>query len=247
MAVGLGPFEYDGDVLQFTGFANKAVFTVAPFATTYNEDLKLISIGWQTAQDFSAGVKLCDLCFKVIGEGDCTVTGKPVVKNEAAKDISSSVPKPSASVSASLKSITGLTFSSASYTYDGTEKALAVSGTLPAGASVAYTNERATAAGTYNATAPVTCEGYSTLNLTATLTIRPKELKIDGLRARNKTYDATDAATLTGGTLTGVLTGDTVSAAIPTAGKFASVDAGTGIAVSIDPITLTGATRAATP
>ena len=46
--------------------------------------------------------------------------------------------------------ITGVTLSNAEYTYDGTEKSVSISGTLPYGATVSYTNEKATDAGTYN-------------------------------------------------------------------------------------------------
>ena len=73
----------------------------------------------------------------------------------------------------SLLTITGVTFPGKTVVYDGTEQSLAVEGTLPTGASVVYTNEKATDAGTYNATAAITCEGYNPLALTATLTISP--------------------------------------------------------------------------
>ena len=40
--------------------------------------------------------------------------------------------------------ITGITFAGAEFTYDGTEKSIAIAGTLPEGVSVAYANEKAT-------------------------------------------------------------------------------------------------------
>ena len=70
---------------------------------------------------------------------------------------------PEASVIAKMKDITDISFDGAEYTYDGTEKSISVKGNLPAGAKVEYTNEKATNAGTYNATAKITCEGYNDL------------------------------------------------------------------------------------
>lgn len=77
----------------------------------------------------------------------------------------------SETVEPQLNTFTGITFANATYTYDGTEKSVTISGTLPQGASVAYTNNSATKAGTYDATATLTCNGYETKTLNATLTI----------------------------------------------------------------------------
>lgn len=71
------------------------------------------------------------------------------------------------------KTIEGVTLDNATHTYDGTQKAVAVSGALPEGVTVAYTNATATDAGTYNVTAVLSGEGYKTLTLTSTLTITP--------------------------------------------------------------------------
>ena len=72
--------------------------------------------------------------------------------------------------------ITGITFEGAEYTYDGTEKALEIDGTLPEGVSVSYSNQKATNAGTYNAVATLSGEGYNTLTLNATLTINKADI-----------------------------------------------------------------------
>lgn len=74
------------------------------------------------------------------------------------------------------KTIEGVTLDAATHTYDGTPKTAAVSGTLPEGVSVAYTNATATDAGTYNVTAVLSGQGYKTLTLTSTLTIHPASL-----------------------------------------------------------------------
>ena len=86
----------------------------------------------------------------------------------------------------SLLTITGVTFPGKTAVYDGTEQVLAVEGELPAGASVVYTNEKATDAGTYAATAAITCEGYNPLTLTATLTISPAT--ITGVTLSNASF-----------------------------------------------------------
>ena len=74
------------------------------------------------------------------------------------------------------KTITGVTYESATFTYDGTEKVLTVSGTVPEGVTVAYTNNKGTNAGTYNAQAVLSGTGYKTLTVSATLTINKAEL-----------------------------------------------------------------------
>ena len=67
--------------------------------------------------------------------------------------------------------ITGITFVGATYTYDGTEKSLTITGDLPNGVAVNYTNNTATNAGTYTAVASLTGEGYNPLTLTTQLVI----------------------------------------------------------------------------
>ncbi|MCD8285745.1 MAG: hypothetical protein LUD50_00740 [Clostridia bacterium] len=105
--------------------------------------------------------------------------------------------------SSTLNSFTGITFEDATYTYDGTEKTIEISGTLPTGATVTYTNNTATNEGVYNATATLVCDGYNTTTLNATLTIK--------------------ALTFTGITLdgyTGTYNGDEHTIAIATTGEL---------------------------
>ncbi len=74
------------------------------------------------------------------------------------------------------------------------------------------------------------------------LTITAKSVSVTGLTATAKTYDGTTDVALSGGELTGVLTGDTVSATYPTAGTAAQKNVGTQ-AVTYTAITLTGADK----
>ncbi|MEN7548784.1 SBBP repeat-containing protein [Rapidithrix thailandica] len=75
--------------------------------------------------------------------------------------------------------LAGVTFSDASYTYDGSERSLVVEG-LPAGASVTYQNNEQTNAGSYtvNAMLDPGVASCSPVTLTATLTIEkaPQEI-----------------------------------------------------------------------
>jgi filamentous hemagglutinin family protein len=77
-----------------------------------------------------------------------------------------------------------------------------------------------TDAGNYSLTQPTGLTGN----------ITPAPLTVAGTLVTSKTYDGGIVATLTGGTLTGVYSGDTVTLA--QSGTFASPHAGTGIAVT---------------
>lgn len=81
----------------------------------------------------------------------------------------------------SKKTFSGITFNNVTATYDGAEHAVTVSGILPEGAKTEYTNNKATNAGTYNATATVSGEGYNTLTLNATLTINKASYDMSGI------------------------------------------------------------------
>ena len=68
--------------------------------------------------------------------------------------------------------ITGITFESQTITYDGNPHTLTISGTLPTGGNVQYTNNGPfTDAGVYSAKAVVTAPNYNDLSLNASLTI----------------------------------------------------------------------------
>lgn len=85
-----------------------------------------------------------------------------------------------------LNEFSGLSFENKTFTYDGVQQELLVTGTLPEGASISYTNNKGINAGTYNATAKIICENYQDLTLTATLTIDKAD--ITGVSFVDKTY-----------------------------------------------------------
>lgn len=71
------------------------------------------------------------------------------------------------------KEITGVTLEDLTVPYDGKSHTLSVSGEVPIGVTVSYTNNTKTESGTYTVTASLTGRGFEPLTLTATLTIEP--------------------------------------------------------------------------
>lgn len=71
----------------------------------------------------------------------------------------------------------------------------------------------------------------STSSLTANIT--PVNLTVSGVTASNKVYDGTTVATISGGTLSGVLPADTANVSVSSAGTFASSNVGNNIVVTI--------------
>ncbi len=84
---------------------------------------------------------------------------------------------------------------------------------------------------------PITIVGYTEPSANYSLTqpaltadITAKALTVSGAIAANKTYDGTTTATITGGTLVGVISPDVVN--LTQAGNFVSADAATAISVT---------------
>ncbi|MDO3629048.1 MBG domain-containing protein [Mucilaginibacter sp. BT774] len=113
---------------------------------------------------------------------------------------------------------------------------------VPSGGSVAsttiYLRLTSTAtAGTHSGTISITSPTATTRTITINnSTVNKLTITESGASVSNKTYDATTTATVSGGTLSGVINGDVVS--INTTGTFASANVANNIAVTV---TLTGA------
>ncbi|WP_100630289.1 MBG domain-containing protein [Algoriphagus formosus] len=88
--------------------------------------------------------------------------------------------------------ISGITFNDGEFVFDGTEKTLVISGTLPEGTSVSYTNNTRTDVGTQEATATITGSNFNELILTAGLTITPAELTVTADEGQSKLFGETD-------------------------------------------------------
>ncbi|SFT84890.1 gliding motility-associated C-terminal domain-containing protein [Algoriphagus locisalis] len=97
--------------------------------------------------------------------------------------------------------ITGITFADADFVFDGTAKSLVIGGTLPAGTSVSYANNSRTNVGTQEVTATISGSNFTTLVLTADLTITPAEL--EGITFEDETFvfDGTAKSLAIGGKL----------------------------------------------
>ncbi|WP_370539755.1 MBG domain-containing protein [Algoriphagus sp. Y33] len=97
--------------------------------------------------------------------------------------------------------VTGITFEDGSFVYDGTEKLLAIVGTLPSGTSVAYTDNGRTEVGTQEVTATITGSNYTDLVLTAWLTVTPAEITGITFADTSFVYDGTEKSLAITGTL----------------------------------------------
>lgn len=97
--------------------------------------------------------------------------------------------------------ITGITFEGATAVYDGTEKEIVISGQLPEGVTVAYSSNKATDAGTYNATATLSGKYYKDKALSATLTINKAEITGVTFDDVNTVYDGQQKEILVSGQL----------------------------------------------
>src|SRR5690606_29309121 len=112
-------------------------------------------------------------------------------------------------------------------------KSLAIAGTLPQGTSVAYTNNSRTDVGTQTVTATITGSNYTTLELSAGLTVAKAPVIIT-VTDKVKAYgEANPALTFT---YSGLVNGDTKVTTEPTISTTATVNSNAGTY----PITLSG-------
>jgi hypothetical protein len=94
-------------------------------------------------------------------------------------------------------------------------------------------------AGSYSVVATVIGPNY-TGSASGTLTVAKAPLTVAGMTAASRPYDGTTTATLSGGTLVGIVSPDSVSINTST-GSFADRNIGTAKQVTVSAITLTGA------
>ncbi|MFD2036956.1 MBG domain-containing protein [Belliella marina] len=97
--------------------------------------------------------------------------------------------------------ISGITFDDASFVFDGTEKSIEIMGTLPAGTSIAYSENSRTNVGTHEATATITGSNFTTLVLTADLTITPADISGITFEDASFIFDGTEKSIEITGTL----------------------------------------------
>ena len=100
-----------------------------------------------------------------------------------------------------LSDFTGITFTDKEVTYDGNEHAITVSGTVPEGADVVYTNNKGTNAGEYNASVTISKDNYNSLTLNAKLTIAKASFTGITFTGDEVTYDGSEHAITVSGTV----------------------------------------------
>ena len=102
-------------------------------------------------------------------------------------------------------SVSGISFADARFDYDGTEKSIFITGTLPEGVTVTYEGNGQIEKGTYTVTAKFTVSGnYAPIeDMTATMRITKKVYDMDGVSLLGKTvyYNAASQMIAIDGTL----------------------------------------------
>ena len=160
-----------------------------------------------------------------------------------------------AAITAKQLSVSGASVNSK--IYDGSTSASVTGGTLTgliSGETINFTSSAAFAsadAGTGKAAtisytlsdATGSASNYSIADASTTGTITPKALSISAPTAQSRVYDGTVAATVSAGTLSGLISGETLG--VTATGSFASKSIGTGKAVSVTYNLSDGSGRAA--
>ena len=134
-----------------------------------------------------------------------------------------------ANLTVTKATVSGVTLEDQSFVYDGTAKSLAIKGTLPAGATVSYTNNNRTEVGVQEVTATISGANYETLVLKATLQISPAERSIHFAELSEKTYGDGDfdiQATASSKETISYASNNTNVATISTAGRIHIIGAG---------------------
>ena len=117
-----------------------------------------------------------------------SATGTYTIRVSAAETANYRATADTVSLIIAKAGLTGIIFRDSSFTYDGTAKSLAVSG-LPGDATVSYSGNTKTNAGTYTVTALVKRTNYQDSTLTATLTIRKAAAVITATQLQKHAYD----------------------------------------------------------
>ncbi len=254
--------DYDGEVFTLTEVNDEKIlgssvhkdkllprytlFWFNPLATTnYTTEDVFVTLTFKVSDKALAGdhkleisydaskkdILNADMEFVAFDVDNTTITVADVGQGKLPEDTVEPEPTPG-------NTLDDVKFRDKTYTYDGKKKTITVTG-LPEGAKVTYTNNSATNAGIYNAKAKVTL-GDESVTLYAKLTIEPKAINITGLTAKDKVYDGNTAAVLSGGKLSGVVSGDDVSAVMPTAGRFENAEIGSNKKVTFTAPVLRG-------
>jgi hypothetical protein len=186
-----------------------------------------------------------------IGTGK-TVTTAMTLTGAASGNYTLTQPALTANITAKSLTVTGAT--AANKVYDGATTATISGGSLVGVVGSEVVSLANATAGTFatsgigtgkTVTTAMTLTGaasgnYTLTQPTLTANITAKALTVTGATAANKVYDGATTATISGGSLVGIVGSEVVSLANATAGTFASAGIGTGKTVTTA-MTLTGA------
>ncbi|AWK05772.1 hypothetical protein HYN56_16640 [Flavobacterium crocinum] len=128
------------------------------------------------------------------------------------------------------------------FVYDGSEKSLAIQGTLPNQVSVSYTNNNKTDVGTYRVYAVLSKPNYNDKTVEADLIIEPKTINAKVKGEISKVYNGSAVVALNADnfTLEGVVDGDNVVLDNPAAGDLDNKNVGENKSVTINGLKLSG-------
>jgi len=209
-------YAIEGGTSDYATLSGSVLTGTAPGTFTVNINSAAVDVGGSVDVDYTAAPQkqiTVTVSAKANADDTITLTASSITYGDTYS--------PNAS--------TTLTGGSWSYLYAGTTVGGAVySGTTPP-----------TLAGSYTVTA--TYENDTHIGTkTGSLTISRKGLTITGIAATDRTYDATAVVAISGGTLVGIVTGDTVTPVIPATGTMENANAGTGKPVTLGAVTLDG-------
>lgn len=137
----------------------------------------------------------------------------------------SPAPTPDPEPNPELLNFEGITLSDLTVTYNGNEHSVEIEGTLPEGATVNYTGNKATNAGVYPVSATLECEGYNTKTLNATLTIEKADITGITFNSATVEYDTEEhSIAIVGNVPAGVIVtytcGDDIFTSTSQVGKY---------------------------
>ncbi|WP_144212064.1 MBG domain-containing protein [Flavobacterium anhuiense] len=128
------------------------------------------------------------------------------------------------------------------YVYDGTEKSLAIAGSLPNQVSVSYTNNNNKEVGNYKVYAVLSKPNYNDKVVEGELIINPKSVNVIVQGEISKVYNGNTVIGLNANNfvLEGIVSGDNVTLNNPAAGTLDNKDVGINKAVTIKDFALSG-------